>query len=262
MRTMCEGEAFARYEYGRVEDLSAITPESLAEFHREILETAPAEFFVAGDVAPARMEKLFRGAFPWRKRRVVEPPPASTRPAPATPREVIEKMEVEQGHLVIGARTGITWSDEAAFALSFANGILGGFPHSKLFRNVREREGLAYAAGSSIDNAKGLLIIGAGIDPAKYEKAVLVIKEQVDALKQGDLSDDEVDKTRASLVNRVRSREDSPSSRIGWFHELNTYGRRMTPREAAERYQAISRDEIVAAAGRIALDTIYFLTRP
>jgi predicted Zn-dependent peptidase len=171
-------------------------------------------------------------------------------------------MEVEQGHLVIGARTGITWADEGAFALSFANGILGGFPHSKLFRNVREREGLAYSAGSSIDNAKGLLWIGAGIDPAKFEPAMRVIREQVEALKQGDLSDDEVDKTRASLVNRVRSREDSPSSRIGWFHELNTFGRRMTLREAAERYEAISREDIVAAARRIALDTIYFLTRP
>jgi predicted Zn-dependent peptidase len=262
VRIMCEGEAFARYEYGRVEDLSAIDAASLAAFHREVLETAPAEFFVAGDVSPAAMEKLFRGAFPWKNRRPASIPFPAHNTAQATPRETIEKMDVEQGHLVIGARTGLTWADDGVFALIFANGVLGGFPHSKLFRNVREREGLAYAAGSSTDNAKGLQFISAGIDPANYERAVKVIREQIDALKQGDISDEEMDKTRASLVNRVRSREDSPSSKVGWFHELNTFGRRMTVVEAVARYEGLSREDVVAAARRVTLDTIYFLTRP
>ncbi len=262
VRIMCEGEAFARYEYGRVEDLPGIDAGSLAAFHREVLETAPAEFFVAGDVSPAAMEKLFRGAFTWKNRRPVTPPAPELRPAPAVHRETIEKMDVEQGHLVIGARTGVTWADDGVFALVFANGILGGFPHSKLFRNVREREGLAYAAGSSTDMSKGLLFISAGIDPAKYERAVRVIREQLDALQQGDISDEELDKTRASLVNRVRSREDSPSSKIAWFHELNIWGRRMTAAEAMARYEGLSRDDAVAAARRVKLDTVYFLTRP
>ena len=262
IRIMCEGEPFARYEYGRVEDLPAIDADSLAAFHREVLETAPVEIFVAGDVSPSAMEKLFRGAFPWRRRNPVPVPAPILTPAPPAVRETIEKMEVEQGHLVIGARTGVTWADDGVFALLFANGILGGFPHSKLFRNVREREGLAYAAGSSTDNAKGLMFLNAGIDPEKFEPAVRVIREQLDALKQGEISDEEMDKTRASLVNRVRSREDSPSSKVAWFHELNTYGRRMTAGEAVARYEGLSREDVVAAARRVALDTVYFLTRP
>jgi predicted Zn-dependent peptidase len=262
LRIMCEGEAYSRYDLGRVEDLPGISPDSLAAFHREVLETAPAEFFVAGDVAPAAMERLFKSAFPWRHRRPVQPPSPELRPAPAQPRETIEKMDVEQGHLVLGARTGVTWADDGVFALIFANGVLGGFPHSKLFRNVREREGLAYAAGSSTDNAKGVLFVSAGIDPAKYEPAVRVIREQIEALQQGDLSAEEMDKTRASLINRVRSREDSPSSKVAWFHELNTFGRRLTAAESIARYEGVSKDDAVAAARRIKLDTIYFLTRP
>lgn len=261
LRLMCEGERYARYEYGRVEDLPAIDAATLADFHREVLETAPAEIFVAGDVSPASMEKLIRGAFPWRNRKPVQPPPPELKNAPPAPRETIETMEVEQGHLVMGARTGITWADESVFAIVFANGILGGFPHSKLFRNVREREGLAYGVGSSTDNAKGLLFLSAGIDPAKYEPAVRVIKEQIDALKQGDISAEEMDKTRASLVNRIRSREDSPSSKIAWFHELNTFGRRMTAKESVARYEGITKDDVVASARRVNLDTVYFLTR-
>jgi len=259
---MCDGEAYARYEYGRVEDLAGLDAASLAEFHRETLRTAPAEIFVAGDVSPAAMEKLFKSAFTWKDRKPVPPPPAVLKPAPDSVREVIEKMDVEQGHLVLGARTGLTWSDDQVFGLIFANGVLGGFPHSKLFRNVREREGLAYAAGSSADNAKGLLFISAGIDPAKYEPAVRVIREQVDALQQGDISDEEMDKTRASLINRVRSREDSPSGKVAWFHELNMFGRRMTTTESVSRYADLSKDDVVAAARRIKLDTVYFLTRP
>lgn len=262
IRIMCEGEAFARYEYGRIEDLPKIDATSLAEFHRETLETAPVEIFVAGDVSPSAMEKLFRGAFPWKKRKPTPPPPTQLKAAPSTPRETIERMDVEQGHLIIGTRTGVTWADDGVFALIFANGVLGGFPHSKLFRNVREREGLAYAAGSSTDMAKGLLFLSAGIDPSKYEPAVKVIKEQLDALQQGDISDEEMDKTRASLINRVRSREDSLSSKVGWFHELTTWGRRMTAAESIARYESLTRDDVMAASRRVVLDTVYFLTRP
>ena len=262
VRIMCGSEPFSRYEYGRVEDLGGIGAGSLAAFHQEVLETAPVEIFVAGDVAPAAMEKLFRSAFPWKNRRPATVPAAILRDAPDAPRETIETMDVEQGHLVIGARTGITWANDEVFALLFANGVLGGFPHSKLFRNVREREGLAYGTGSSTDNAKGLLFLSAGIDPAKYQQALRVIREQLDALQQGDVSAEEMDKTRASLVNRVRSREDSPSSKVAWFHELNTYGRRMTTAEAVARYENLSKDDIVAASRRVKLDTIYYLTRP
>jgi predicted Zn-dependent peptidase len=262
IRIMCEGEAFARYEYGRVEDLAAIDAASLAAFHQETLETAPAEIFVAGDVSPAAMEKLFRTAFPWKNRKPAPPPPAVIKAAPAAPREVVETMDVEQGHLVIGARSGVTWSDDGVFALVFANAVLGGFPHSKLFRNVREREGLAYGTGSSTDNAKGLVFLSAGIDPAKREPAVRVIKEQLDAVQQGDVSAEEMDKTRASLINRVRSREDSLSGKIAWFHELVTHGRRMTTAESIARYEGLSRDDVVAASRRVKLDTVYFLTRP
>jgi predicted Zn-dependent peptidase len=262
VREMCRGETFERYEYGSVEDLPAVTPESLAAFHREVLETAPAEFFVAGDVGAARLERTFRASFTFPRRRVAAPPPPVLKSAPPEPREIVETMEVEQGHLVIGARTGLTWADDAIFSLSFANAVLGGFAHSKLFRNVREREGLAYAAGSSIDPAKGLLFISAGIDPANYDRARRVILEQLDALKQGDISDEEMDKTRASLVNRVRSRDDSLSGRIGWFHELNLFGRRTTSAEVIARYEAITREDVVRAAARVGLDTIFFLKKP
>ncbi|MBI4564898.1 MAG: insulinase family protein [Planctomycetes bacterium] len=260
VREMCRGEPFERYEYGSVEDLPSITPQRLAEFHRELWETAPIEFFVAGDVAPERMAKLFGRTFRFRRRRVRALAPPVLKPAPPEPREVVERMDVEQGHLVLGARAGATWADEGVFAVSFANGVLGAFPHSKLFRNVREQEGLAYAASSSFDAAKGLIFINAGIAFAKYADARRVIAEQLDAIRQGDVSAEEMDKTRATLINRVRSRNDAPSARIAFFDELQAYDRILSPEEHVARIEAISKDEVVRAAQRIGLDTIYFLT--
>ena len=259
---MCEGEPFARYEFGRLEDIPPVTPGGLAEFHAEVLRTAPVEFFVSGDVDTGRIERLFRRRMRFGRRKVAPPPATVIRTARAEPREVVERMEVEQGNLVLGCRTGATWTDPGILDLSFANAVLGGFPHSRLFRIVREQEGLAYGTSSSLDPAKGLVMITAGIDPSKYADARRVILEQLDSLRQGDLSDEEMDKTRSSLVNRIRSREDSMSSRISFFHEVVTCGRTFTSGEMIEGYRAVTKEAVAKAARRIGLDTVYFLTQP
>ncbi|MBI2933294.1 MAG: insulinase family protein [Planctomycetes bacterium] len=262
LREMCKNEPYHIYEYGRIEDLPRLDPASLREMHLRILRAAPIDVFVVGDVAPQKIASMVRGAFgKLRRGEVSMPPPTTDRAAPAVPREIVEKMDVEQGNLVIGARTGIRWSDDEIFALSMANGILGGFAHSKLFVNVRERDNLAYSVHSWIDLAKGVLFITAGIDFAKYADALRTIREELAAVQAGRISDEEMEKTRASLVDRVRSRDDSPTGKIGVLHEMLWHGRVMPGAEMIERTKAVSTAEVVAAAKKIRLDTIYFLTR-
>ena len=260
LQRMCEGEAYAIYELGWAEDLPGITVEELGRKHAETLARAPVELFVVGDVAPAAVADVFRKRLKLSRDGVADPGPSMVKPAPMQPREVVEKLAVEQGKLVIGARTSTTWADDDVLAMNFANGILGGFPHSKLFANVREKAGLAYSVHSSLDHAKGLMFITAGIDPGNYAKAVALIKEQLWNLQQGFISKDEMDKTRASLVSRVRVREDSPSAKIGVLHEQLTLGRARTPAEAVGAYEAMTRQNVARAASKIGLDTVYFLT--
>lgn len=258
---MCAGEPYARYEYGKVGEIAPITPGSLAKIHARVLEEAPIEIFIVGDVAPRAAADIAARAFRIRGRRPQILPAAVTKPANGR-REVVERMDVEQGKLVLGGRTGVRWSDDDVFPLVYYNGLLGAFPHSKLFVNVREREGLAYSASSSLDHTKGLVFITAGIDFAKYGDCVRVIDEQMADLAAGKFSDEDFEKTRKTVVDRVRSREDNAGAKIGSFAEMLLNGRPLTPQQLIARLEKVTREDVVRVAARVKIQTVYFLTRP
>ena len=174
----------------------------------------------------------------------------------------MEKLDVEQGKVVLGCRTGITWGHPETFPLVMYNGLLGAFPHSKLFVNVREKEGLAYATHSSLDYTKGLLFVTAGIDPSKYARCVEVIKAQMADLAAGKISDDEWSKTRLMITDRVRSREDSPSGKIGAFLEMDLNGRAMTADQIIAGVEKVTREDVARVAARVRPDTLFFLSSP
>lgn len=262
IQNMCSGEPYAIYEYGRVTEIDPITPEILEELHGRLMKTAPMDLFVVGHLDPEKLARKVARAFRFNGRRPVSIPPAQVDVPGKVAKEIIERKDVEQGNLVMGCRTRTTWASSDVAAMIFANAVLGGFPHAKLFTHVREREGLAYYAGSSLELSKGLLFIQAGIDFAKFERAVQVIRDQIDHVKAGRISDDEIRKTRSSLVDRIRSREDSPSGMIGSFAEQMIHAVRIPSGELIARYQSLSREEIAQAASKIEVDTLYFLTRP
>lgn len=262
IQEMCRGEAFSRHEYGRLEEVDPITPRQLWDLHRRLLAEAPVDLFVVGDVHPRRTADLASRIFRFGRRRVRSLPPAEVREGPAGgPRQIVEKLEVEQARVVLGCRTGVTWAHPDAFPLILVNGLLGAFPHSKLFVQVREREGLAYSVHSSLDLCKGLFLVTAGIDPEKYGRCVEVIRAQMDDVAAGRFSEDEWQKTRRTILDRIRSREDNPGAKIGSFTEMSTGGRPLTGTELDERIRGVSPEDAARAASRIRPDTL-FLLRP
>ncbi len=263
VQEMCRGEAYSRYEYGRLEEVDPVTPRDLFRLHRRILREAPLDLLVVGDVEPRRVADLAARTFRLGRRKVKPVPPTEVREgAGEHPREVVEKMDVEQGKVVLGCRTGVTWGHPDMLAMMMYNGLLGAFPHSRLFAHVREREGLAYATHSSLDRSKGLLFVTAGIDPARYGRCVEVVRGQMADLAAGRFSEDEWQKTRRTIIDRVRSREDSPSAKIGAFVEMNQGGRPMTGAELVAGLEKVTREDVGRAASRVKPDTLFFLTRP
>jgi predicted Zn-dependent peptidase len=262
IQEMCKGEAYARYEYGALEEIEPITPKDLLKLHERILAEAPVDLFVSGDVDPKRVAAIAKKTFRFKKRRVRAIPATVVKGGGGELRERLEKLDVEQGKMVLGCRTGVTWGKPDTFPLVMYNGLLGAFPHSKLFANVREKEGLAYAVHSSLDHTKGLLFITAGIDPEKYAKCVEVIKQQMADLAAGMISDDEWEKTRLTITDRIRSREDNPAAKIGSFLEMSLNGKPMMAAEVIAGVNAVTREDVVRAASRVKPDTIFYLTRP
>lgn len=261
VEAMCRGEAYATHEMGTLEGLEKVTAASLQARHRRLLETAPIELYVAGRVDADEIAAQAEAAFRIRNRREVREVPATVVDVKVgEPRRVVEKMDVEQGKLVMGFRTGITYRDPDSTALSFFNGVFGGFAHSRLFVNVREREGLAYSAGSSLEKTKGLMMVHAGIDLKKFDKCLEVILAELESIRAGKVSDQEMEATRRAMVERTRAVLDSPARAIAGLYERRLSGRANTVEESLKEGAAVTRDDVVAAARKAKLDTVYFLT--
>src|SRR5690606_25142513 len=73
------------------------------------------------------------------------------------PKTVVDQLDVNQGKLNLALKLPVSYADPSIAAALVYNGILGSYPHSKLFVNVREKESLAYYCSSSFDPYKGYL---------------------------------------------------------------------------------------------------------
>lgn len=256
---MCRDEPYRLSEQGRAQDLESVDPGALhEEWARWYLRTAPS-LYVAGDVDPSEVRERVARVFDsdWSG-----PAPLAPVPAPVEvgePREVREQLDVQQGKLVLGFRHGVTYGDPRYEALLLMNGVLGAFSHSKLFQNVREKESLAYSAYSWPERTKGLLFISCGIAPENFDRARDICLRQVEAVRRGEISDDEIHATVETFLNQNRMLEDNYSSLADVDYVWGLHGRDLDLPRLRERVGRVTRDEIVEVARCLRHDMTYFL---
>lgn len=259
---MFRGRPYGLYKYGRVQDLPALTPDELYRRYREILETSPVEIFVVGDLEPEAVAGWVQEELPLAPTRLRPVPPGRSAPAHQEPRTVREAQEVQQGVLAMGWTAGAAYADPGYEALLAANGVLGAFPHSKLFVNVREKASLAYFAFSRYESTQGFVYASAGINVENYQRSRAIIEEQVAALQRGDFTPDELEKARKSLISGFRAMQDSAARMVDAFLVGLANGCPRNPDEVIARLERIEPGEVQEAARSLNLSTVYFLERP
>lgn len=256
---MCKGEPFALLAQGRLEDLPAITGEDLYQHFQQLTSANPINMFVVGDVEVQQVREAIKTHVSLPRRENVQLPMVDAVKPVQQEREVIERLDVSQAKLNIGCRTQISYKDDDYPALLMYNGILGGFPHSKLFVNVREKASLAYYAVSRLESHKGILMIMSGIDANHYKQAVEIIKQQMDAMRQGKISEEEYSQTRATLTNQFRELLDSARMMIEFTYNGLLSGRQRKLDELLHAINAVTIDEITQVAEKVKIDTVYLL---
>jgi predicted Zn-dependent peptidase len=261
IQEMCKGEPYALHANGELEDVDHITAEQLFQYYKKALEEDEIDLYVIGDVQEETVLEAVTSHFSLPNRTVR----ASRRETVSTKtrnkvNEVIEKQDIKQGKLNIGYRTNITYEDDDYYALQMFNGIFGGFSHSKLFINVREKASLAYYAASRLESHKGLLMVMSGIEPSNYQKALQIIEKQMEAMKNGDFTDEEITQTKAVIRNQLLETIDTPRGLVEVLYHNVVSQRKRPMEEWLSGTDRVSREEIVRVASKIELDTIYFLT--
>ncbi|MGM8214533.1 EF-P 5-aminopentanol modification-associated protein YfmF [Bacillaceae bacterium W0354] len=256
---MCKDEKFSIHSHGYLDDLPKIDPKSLYQTYEQMINEDQLDVYVVGDFNKETMEQQFQDVFQLKRNANVELTQSQAIKPPEVNR-VIEKQKVQQAKLHIGYRTGITYSDEDYSALQVFNGVFGGFPHSKLFLNVREKHSLAYYAASRLESNKGLLIVFSGIAPEKFDQANEIINEQFEDIKNGKVTDDEIEQTKRSIIHQMKETIDRAGGIVEFFYQQKVGQSEMDLDEMYERIQAVTKEDIIKVANKIQLDTIYFLT--
>jgi predicted Zn-dependent peptidase len=256
---MCKNEPYRLHPLGQIGQLESINPQMLYEHYRTWLKTAPIDIYIAGDTTLQEVKPLIEQSFEVDRSHAATYSHRTHHPEVKDVNEVIERLDVQQGKLNMGLRSYITYADEQYPEALMYNGILGGYPHAKLFTNVREKASLAYYASSRLDGHKGILTIQSGIEIGNYEKAVSIIKKQLEAMSQGDISDLELNQTKAMITNQLREIQDSAFEMIGFdFNNILSGAQRTVP-SLIEAVSGVDKSDIQRVADRVKLDTIYFL---
>lgn len=251
---MCREEPFGVYEYGKAEDLDSLTPQSLYRHYQEILKS-PMDVFVCGDADQDQIISLFTAVFQ----------PSQPMPTTSVIKEVsrvhrvTEELDVNQGKLSLGFRTGTGPDDPEFPALYLYNSILGSGVHSKLFRNVREKLSLAYYAFSRLERFKGVMLISSGIEFDKFQQTYEEILLQMEEMKQGNISDEELSSANSSIANQLRAINDTPSALLDYAMIQALMKEETSPEEMIQKLKKVTKEQIAAAAQKVQLDTVYFL---
>ncbi|WP_078547006.1 EF-P 5-aminopentanol modification-associated protein YfmF [Litchfieldia alkalitelluris] len=258
VQEMCKNEPYALHVNGRVEDLEKVTSASLFNYYQKVIEEDQIDLYVIGKFNEKEVKETVSNQFKVKNR---DPKMVKLNHQNVSKvNEVIEEQDVKQGKLNMGFRTNITYTDSDYHALQVFNGIYGGFSHSKLFINVREKESLAYYAASRVESHKGLLMVMSGIEFNNYEKAVSIIKQQMEAMKNGDFSDQEMSQTKAVIKNQLLETIDTPQGIVEVLYHNVVADKSRDLSEWLQGIDDVSKEDVVKAANKIDLDTIYFLT--
>lgn len=244
---------------GTIDTVKAVTIDSLTEAYHSMINEDKIDIYVVGDIDVEAVQKKLTEALPFKDRtpKKVEKNNVDSKPEKEYTKE---QQEMKQGKLHIGYSTPVFFGDEDFPKMQIFNGVFGGYAHSKLFMNVRERESLAYYASSSYSSYYGLVFVVSGIEPANEKKATDVIAEQLEAIKNGEISDLELNQTKAMLTNQLKEALDLARGQIDIYDQYKDLDDQFSVELWKERWDKVTKEDVQKMASQVKLEAIYFLS--
>lgn len=256
MKTICKGEPASVCSYGTIEKAQQITPESAYKAYRRMLETMPCEIICTGCSDFDGVAEKFAAAFEKAGRHDVETTTIKRSPIKDKTEEVTERLTVNQSKLVLGFKSH---SDDDA-ALVILQKIFGGTTSSKLFQNVREKMSLCYYCSASRNDLKGIMLVNSGVENENIEKTKNAVVDQLEEIKNGNFTDEDINFAEMAIKNDFKSVADSAGNVSNWYFDCIRKNDIVTPEEKLERYLGVSKERIIDAAKSMVLDSVYVLT--
>ena len=257
---MYKDKPFGLYKFGYIEDLDKIDGKNLYEYYKELINTCKIDIFLSGNVSK-EAEKLIEDNENVKSLKERTPDcvfPTNEEKEVKEENIVTEKMDVAQGKLVIGLDVNLSNDEQKYFTLLY-NSLLGGSANSKLFQNVREKANLAYVASSSYLRYKNIIFINSGIEISNYEKALKLIKEQIEDMKQGKFTDEDIEDNKKGVISAIKTIGDEQDTEVIYYFGQELTGVSVSVNDYIKIIENIKKEDILDIANRVSINTIYFL---
>ena len=243
---MCADEAYSLSVLGEEEDIHALTPEQLYASWQDLLKTAP-------------ITALFREYFDKVEDRNVVRGETVIIPFAETVKRGEEEQDISQSKLVMGFRCGMHEPFENYAAMRTFTDLFGGGTYSRLFMNVREKQSLCYYCAARLTAAKGILTVQSGVETANAERAEKEILKQLDEMKAGGVTAEDLEKSKRSMEDFFLSVFDTPEELDGWLFSQVTDDEFQTPQDLVADLKEVTVDQVIEMANNISLDTVFLL---
>lgn len=245
---------------GSLEDLEKITKSDLYTYYKKVMANDLVDIIVVGEVDEEKIKEYFINNFKINtykksKEEIFLP---NMMPRKRV-KKIVENDHVNQTKLALSLRVNNMTDHERKYVLRVYNEILGGSSNSLLFLNVREKHSLAYYINSFSQYYDNLVIIYGGINSAKTNMAIKLIKDALKKMEKGSFKEELLDNALKTIISAIKVSEDSNSGIVN-----NYYAKSLVNaddiNEKINKYQNIKKEDIIALAKKIKMDTIYLLT--
>ena len=261
---MYKDKPYGLYKYGYIEDLSKINETNLYQSYINLLNESKIDIFISGnfennEIIDTIKENINIKNLKEREDKHVINTEETEKKEKVETKQIEESKDVTQGKLVIGLDIDF-YKPDSKYAMCIYNVILGESATSKMFQNVREKAGLAYSARSTYVRQKNNIYIRAGIEIENFEKALKIIKEQLEDMRNGKFTDEEIENAKKYMVSGIKNVQDEQDSEITYYMGQELSGKLLTFDEYIEKINNVTRKQIENIASKININTIYFLT--
>lgn len=259
---MCKDEPFSTYVYGDEDDIYKITSSDLYKRYNEVISNSCITFIISGNLLGYEdIEEKVKNIFNNKLVSKLNYKELIYNQKLNHNQEVVEEsQQTTQSVLSYGLRINNPNSNDF-YKLSVYNALLGGTPSSKLFQNFREKESLAYTVRSRYYRFKDIIIIYAGIQKENYEKAKLVLENEINKIKDGEISDEEFEASKKSIISDLKEWNDSKIALSKMFisNLFSLKNDSLTLEQMVDKFEKVTKQDIIDIASKITIEKIYFL---
>ena len=261
---MYNREGYGLYKYGDTKYIDEINAENLTEYYNSLINSAKIDIYISGKFDEIGIKtkiennELVKRLIPRVEGYILNNEYTESKQIVDKPKEIAEKMDVTQGKVIIGLDILSKMDNLQATSLMY-NAILGDGASSMIFQNVREKAGLAYSAKSTYVKAKANIFIRCGIQIENYEKTINLLKEQLENIKQGKFTEEDIENARIFLKSGIRNIEEEQDSEIVYYIGQEIAKTNRSIDEYINMIDKVNKGNIVELANTVQINTIYFL---